>query len=104
MIKEVLSDELTIKSPQTSTLTRIQDQIELQTVLANDYGEEEYEKAKNQAATQLILEKYTNSVKGAIATENELDDSGAASMVPVEKADKETNTKCAFLPEKGRRK
>lgn len=51
-----------------------------------------------------MLEEYMNSVKGTIATEDELDESGAMAAIPVEKADKETNTECAFLPEKGRRR
>ncbi|KAL9695514.1 hypothetical protein quinque_014799 [Culex quinquefasciatus] len=122
-IREESSDESTIISSQTSTLTRNQGQEELQAVLemvydelANDDEDEEDEEdddeeeeevdeeAKNQAATQLMLEEYMNSVKGTIATEDELDETAAAAAIPVEKADKETNTECAFLPEKGRRR
>lgn len=40
-----------------------------------------------------------NSVKGTIATEED-----EAAAMAIEKADKETNTECAFLPEKGRRR
>lgn len=121
-IKEESSDESTIISSQTSTLTRNQGQEELQAVLEMVYDEvatedgedddeeddeedeeeeeEMDEEAKNQAATQLMLEEYMNSVKGTVATE----DDPEAAAVPVEKADKETNTECAFLPEKGRRR
>lgn len=125
-IKEESSDESTIISSQTSTLTRNQGQDELQAVLEMVYdddlgGDEEDdeddedeedeeveveaeidEEAANQAATQLMLEEYMNSVKGTIATDD--DEAAEAIAVAVEKVDKETNTECAFLPEKGRRR
>ncbi|XP_055618903.1 protein kibra [Toxorhynchites rutilus septentrionalis] len=121
-IKEESSDDSTIISSQTSTLTRNQGQEELQAVLetydddlehedVEDEDEddeedeeeegEEVDEPSNQAATQLMLEEYMNSVKGTIASE--IDD-GALMATLVEKADKETNTECAFLPEKGRRR
>ncbi|XP_058840159.1 protein kibra [Topomyia yanbarensis] len=121
-IKEESSDDSTINSSQTSTLTRNQGQEELQAVLemvyddlAHEEGEDDDEEDENeddeedendkeandQAATQLMLEEYMNSVKGTLATEGDGDDEAA---MAVEKADKETNTECAFLPEKGRRR
>ncbi|XP_058444805.1 protein kibra [Malaya genurostris] len=122
-IKEESSDESTIISSQTSTLTRNQGQEELQAVLEMVYDdlahedgddddeddvdeteeddEHDQEEVNDQAATQLMLEEYMNSVKGTIATEGEGDEEAA---MAVEKADKETNTECAFLPEKGRRR
>ncbi|XP_055613841.1 protein kibra [Uranotaenia lowii] len=122
-IREESSDESTIISSQTSTLTRNQGQEELQAVLEMVYDElstedgdddededddddeeeaeeENDEEANNQAAQQLMLEEYMNSVKGTIASEV---DEGALAL-PVERVDKETNTECAFLPEKGRRR
>ncbi|XP_062538567.1 protein kibra [Armigeres subalbatus] len=126
-IKEESSDESTIISSQTSTLTRNQGQDELQAVLEmvfddlggddceeddeDDEDEEDEEvevgveldeEAANQAATQLMLEEYMNSVKGTIATD--VDEAAEAIALAVEKVDKETNTECAFLPEKGRRR
>ncbi|XP_053686363.1 protein kibra [Sabethes cyaneus] len=118
-IKEESSDESTIISSQTSTLTRNQGQEELQAVLEMVYDEDDIdddeeddeedeeaddedgidENAKNQDATQMMLEEYMNSVKGTIATEED-----EAAAIAIEKADKETNTECAFLPEKGRRR
>nr|XP_029709675.1 protein kibra-like [Aedes albopictus] len=125
-IKEESSDESTIISSQTSTLTRNQGQEELQAVLEMGYfddlggeddeddeddddddevknaGDEIDEELANQAATQLMIEEFMNSVKGTIATDE--GEAEEAIALPVEKVDKETNTECAFLPEKGRRR
>lgn len=50
-----------------------------------------------------MLEEYMNSVKGTIATDVD-DVAEEIALAAVEKVDKETNTECAFLPEKGRRR
>uniref|UniRef100_A0A182ILW0 Protein kibra n=1 Tax=Anopheles atroparvus TaxID=41427 RepID=A0A182ILW0_ANOAO len=159
-IKEESSDESTIISSQTSTLTRNQGQEELQAVLelvydelsTEDYEEEEDEEEDDEVeeeqedddeeeeddaeddgeekdgekqhrekslrtddelqedgcasaeATELMIQEYMNSVK---------EQSGGAPVAPavvdslpepVERVDKETNTECAFLPERSRRR
>ncbi|XP_053678114.1 protein kibra [Anopheles nili] len=62
--------------------------------------EEREEGCASTEATELMIQEYMNSVKEQCG-----DGEGrAAPPAPIERVDKETNTECAFLPERSRRR
>lgn len=106
--KEESSDESTIISSQTSTLTRDQNPEGIASSLADELGEklnlnveDDEQSAENENAeegssttedresTEQMLAAYINEVRNF-------------SVTPTTTVDKETNTECAFLPEKTR--
>lgn len=108
--KEESSDESTIISSQTSTLTRDQapegivssliDELgeklnvnneddERSNLEENENGEEDSSTTEDRESTEQMLAAYINEVRNFTVT-------------PTTTVDKETNTECAFLPEKSR--
>lgn len=124
--KEESSDESTIISSQTSTLTRDQGQDGIPATLAHELDEklkmgdsdevnrhidedneddddddEESSTTEDRQSTEQMLADYINEVTN-FGTNPSV--AGAVIVVPTvsETVDKETNTECAFLPEKSR--
>lgn len=108
--KEESSDESTIISSQTSTLTRDQgpegiasslidefgeklnvnnEDDEQSNSAENENGEEDSSTTEDRESTEQMLAAYINEVRNF-------------SVAPTTTVDKETNTECAFLPEKSR--
>lgn len=129
--KEESSDESTIISSQTSTLTRDQGQDGISAALADelegklkinggderqsnavqndedeDDDDDESSTTEDRQSTEQMLAAYINEVTEDFCRVNSTRTTGCAPhiahVVPSETVDKETNTECAFLPEKSR--
>lgn len=103
--KEESSDESTIISSQTSTLTRDQNHVELQLALNmqdqlninSDDDDEDNDDSDRVTYGELALDEVQLDDNVLF---NEYDDEHEKENAQV--VDKETNTECAFLPEKRR--
>lgn len=129
--KEESSDESTIISSQTSTLTRDQGQDGISAALADELEEklklngnngrqsdtiendededdddDESSTTEDRQSTEQMLAAYINEVTEDFCRVNSTRNASSISHVslvtPSETVDKETNTECAFLPEKSR--
>lgn len=131
--KEESSDESTIISSQTSTLTRDQGQDGISAALADelegklkingsderhsnaiqnnededdDDDDDESSTTEDRQSTEQMLAAYINEVTEDFCRVNSTRSTGCAPhtapITPSETVDKETNTECAFLPEKSR--
>ncbi|XP_030370330.1 protein kibra [Scaptodrosophila lebanonensis] len=104
--KEESSDESTITSSQTSTLTRNQaPPLELQAQIAEELPEHENlngEQCSDDEDDDDEEEEEENLVGGVVTTHSACMLDAYLENMKQEYADKETNTDCAFLPEKSR--
>ncbi|XP_053657614.1 protein kibra [Anopheles marshallii] len=70
--------------------------------------QEEEEGCASAEATELMIQEYMNSVKEGQCSgdggSGDDGDDGVPQAPPVQRVDKETNTECAFLPERSRRR